>query len=119
MIGAQDMAFPRLSGTAFWLQVAGGLLLYAAFAAGNAPDAGWFSYAPLSEKPFSPAPARLLAIALLLIGSGIVASAINLIVTIAVSRTPGMTMRRLPLFVWMNLVNSVMIVFALPVLVAS
>jgi cytochrome c oxidase subunit 1/cytochrome c oxidase subunit I+III len=120
MIGAQDMAFPRLSGTAFWLQVAGGLLLYAAFAAGNAPDAGWFSYAPLSEKPFSPGPGLdCWAIALLLIGSGIVASAINLIVTIAVSRTPGMSMRRLPLFVWMNLVNSVMIVFALPVLVAS
>jgi cytochrome c oxidase subunit 1/cytochrome c oxidase subunit I+III len=120
MIGASDLAFPRLSAIAFWLQVAGGLLLYAAFAAGNAPDAGWFSYAPLSEKPFSPGPGLdFWAIALLLIGAGIVGSAINLIVTVAVSRTPGMTMRRLPLFVWMNLVNSVMIVFALPVLVAS
>ena len=56
MIGAEDMAFPRLSAFAFWLQVAGGLLLYLGFATGNAPNAGWFSYAPLSEKPYSPGP---------------------------------------------------------------
>jgi cytochrome c oxidase subunit 1/cytochrome c oxidase subunit I+III len=120
MIGAEDMAFPRLSAVAFWLQAGGGLLLYAGFAAGNAPDAGWFSYAPLSERPFSPGPGLdLWAAALLLIGCGSIGSAINLVVTIVTARTAGITMRRAPLFVWMNLVNSVMILFALPVLAAS
>ena len=56
MIGAADMAFPRLNAFSFWLQLCGGLLLYASFIAGGAPDAGWFSYAPLSEKPYSPGP---------------------------------------------------------------
>ena len=53
MIGANDMALPRLNALSFWLQFFGGILLYFSFAAGGAPDAGWFSYAPLSEKPFS------------------------------------------------------------------
>jgi cytochrome c oxidase subunit 1/cytochrome c oxidase subunit I+III len=119
MIGASDMAFPRLSMIAFWLQVAGGLLLYVGFATGNAPNAGWFSYAPLTEKPYSPGPGLdYWATALLLIAASIIASAINFIVTIATCRTDGMTIRRLPLFVWMNLVNSVMILLALPVLAA-
>ncbi len=120
MIGADDLAFPRLSAVAFWLQIAGGILLYLSFATGNAPNAGWFSYAPLSEKPYSPGPGLdFWAVSLILIGSSVIASAINFIVTIAASRTAGMTIRRLPLFVWMNLVNAVMIIFALPVLVAS
>ncbi len=120
MIGAADMAFPRLNATAFWLQVGGGLLLYLSFATGNAPNAGWFSYAPLTEKPYSPGPGiDFWAVAILLIAASIMASAINFIVTIATARTEGMTIRRLPLFVWMNLVNSVMILFALPVLAAA
>jgi cytochrome c oxidase subunit I len=120
MIGASEMVFPRLNALMFWLQLFGGLLLYVSFATGQAPAAGWFSYAPLSEKPFSPSKGSdYWALALLLIGSALVGAAINLVVTIATLRAPGMTMRRLPLFVWMTLVNSVMIVFALPVLVAS
>ena len=120
MIGAKDMAFPRLNATAFWLQVGGGLLLYLSFATGQAPNAGWFSYAPLTEKPYSPGPGMdFWAIAILLIAASIVASAINFVVTIATARTDGMTIRRLPLFVWMNLVNSVMILFAFPPLAAA
>lgn len=120
MIGASDMAFPRLSATGFWLQVAGGLLLYLSFATGQAPNAGWFSYAPLSEKPFSPGPGLdFWAVSILLIAASFIAAAINLIVTIATSRTEGMTIRRLPLFVWMNLVNSLMILFAIPALAAA
>jgi cytochrome c oxidase subunit I len=120
MIGAGDMAFPRLSRFAFWLQVSGGLLLYVGFASGNAPNAGWFSYAPLTEPAYSPGPGLdFWAVALLLIAASIIASAINFIVTIVTARTEGMTIKRLPLFVWMNLVNSVMILFALPVLAAA
>ena len=54
MIGARDMAFPRLNALSFWLLVFGGLVLYYSFVAGGAPDAGWFAYAPLTEKDFCP-----------------------------------------------------------------
>jgi cytochrome c oxidase subunit 1/cytochrome c oxidase subunit I+III len=120
MIGANDMALPRLGALSFWLQFFGGVLLYISFASGSAPDAGWFSYAPLSEKPFSVGPGLdYWALALLLIVGGTVGSAINLIVTVATSRAPGMTMRLVPLFVWTTFITSVMIVFALPALAAA
>src|SRR5690242_15504659 len=120
MIGAGDMAFPRLNAFTFWLQLCGGLLLYCSLFAGGAPDAGWFSYAPLSERTYSPhAGLDYWALGLLLVGGSTVASAVNFIVTIARLRAPGMSIRRLPLFVWMTLVNSVLIVVALPALNAA
>src|SRR6202044_3919516 len=120
MLGANETALPRLGAFSFWMQFFGGLLLYFSFATGAAPAAGWFSYAPLSEKAFSPGPGvDYWALALLMIAGGTIGSAINLIVTIATERAPGMTMRLVPLFVWMTLVTSIMIVFALPALAAS
>ena len=120
MIGASEMAFPRLNAFTYWLYLGGGILLYSSFLAGGAPDAGWFSYAPLSEKPFSPGPGLdYWALGLLLLGTGTVLSAVNFIVTIADMRAPGMSIRRLPLFVWMALVNSGLILFALPALNAA
>src|SRR5581483_7515623 len=120
MIGASDMAFPRLNALSFWLLVCGGFLLYVSFLAGGAPDAGWFSYAPLSLKPFSPHSGMdYWALSLLLLGIGTILSAVNFIVTIVTLRAPGITIRRLPLFVWMTLVNSVLILFALPALNAA
>jgi cytochrome c oxidase subunit I len=120
MIGANDLAFPWLSALGFWLQTCGGVLLYVGFATGAAPDAGWFSYPPLTEKAFSPgAGLDFWAFALLLLASSSVVSSINLVVTIATLRTPGMSMRRIPLFVWMMLINSLMIIFSQPVLAAS
>ncbi len=120
MIGANETALPRLAALSFWLQFFGGLLLYYSFASGAAPASGWFSYAPLSEKPFSPGPGiNYWALALLMVTAGSIGSAINLIVTIATERTPGMTMRLVPLFVWSVLITSLMIVFALPALAAA
>jgi len=120
MIGANDTAFPRLGALSFWLQFFGGVLLYLSFATGGAPDAGWFSYAPLTEKPFAPGTGLdYWALALLLVVAGSIGAAINLIVTIATSRAQGMAMRLVPLFVWMTLVTSVMILFALPALGAA
>src|SRR6476661_432497 len=120
MIGARDVAFPRLNALSFWLLLFSGLLLYYSFIAGGAPDAGWFAYAPLSEKPYSTTPGMdYYAVGLLASGIGTVAAAINLIVTILTLRAPGMTLRRLPLFVWMTLFNSVLIILALPALNAS
>jgi cytochrome c oxidase subunit 1/cytochrome c oxidase subunit I+III len=120
MIGAQDMAFPRLNALGFWLLVFGGLLLYYSFLTGSAPDAGWFAYTPLSEQPYSPHSGQVYwALALLVTGVGTVTSGINFIVTVITMRAPGLSMRRLPLFVWMNFINSFLIVSALPILNAA
>jgi len=120
MIGARDMALPRLNAFSFWVFLLGGLLLYLSFADGHAPSAGWFSYTPLSEKGYSSRNGMdYWALALLGIGVGTIATAINLIVTIVNLRTDGLTFRRLPLFVWMVFVNSFLIIAALPALNAS
>lgn len=120
MIGARDMALPRLNAFSFWVFLFGGILLYLSFAAGEAPSAGWFSYTPLSERAFSlRSGVDYWALALLGIGMGTIATAINLIVTIVNLRAEGLTFRRLPLFVWMVFVNSFLILAALPALNAS
>ncbi len=120
MIGARDVAFPRLNALSLWLVVFGGLLLYFSFIAGGAPDAGWFAYPPLSEQPYSSDSGMdYYLISLLVTGIGSVASAVNLIVTVLVLRAPGMDFRRLPLFVWMTLATSFLISFAIPSLNAS
>jgi cytochrome c oxidase subunit I len=120
MIGARDMAFPRLNALSFWLLVFGGLLLYFSIVGGGAPAAGWFSYAPLSEKPYSSSVGLdYWALGLLATGIGTVASGINFIVTTITMRAPGLSMRRLPLFVWMVFVNSFLIILALSILNAA
>lgn len=120
MIGARDMAFPRLNAMSYWLLVFGGLLLHFSLLAGGAPAAGWFSYTPLSETPYSSSQGvDYWILALLVMGIGSVASSINMIVTILTLRTPGMTLRRVPLFVWMVFINSFLIVLAMPALNAS
>lgn len=120
MIGAQDMAFPRLNALGLWLLIFGGLLLYYSFLAGGAPDAGWFSYTPLSEQIYSTHSGQdYWALGLLTTGIGTVTAAINFIVTIIAMRAPGLHIRRLPLFVWMTFVNSFLILFALPLLNAA
>ena len=120
MIGANDMAFPRLNAFSLWLTLFGGLLLYFSFLSGGAPDAGWFNYAPLNEKNFSGSSGvDYYCIGLLIAGIGSVTTGINLIVTILNYRVKGMKLQKLPLFVWMVLVNSFLIVAALPSLNAA
>ncbi len=119
-IGARDMAFPRLNALSFWLFLFGGLLLYFSVFYGNSPDAGWFAYAPLTEKPYSMMEGMSFwCVGLLTAGIGTVASGINFIVTVATLRARGMSLNRLPLFTWMTLVNSFIILGALPALNAS
>ena len=120
MIGARDMAFPRLNALSYWLFPFGGLLLHFSLLAGGAPSAGWFSYAPLSETPYSSTSGTdYWVLALLLLGIGSVGGAINLIATVITLRAPGLSIRRLPLFVWMTFVTAILILLALPVLNAS
>jgi cytochrome c oxidase subunit I len=133
MIGARDVAFPRLNAFSFWAFFLGGLLVYAAFVGGGAPVAGgsggagaglaqmgWFSYAPLSEQPYSPGRGTdFWALGLLLVGMGTLTGGLNLVVTVLKLRAPGITMRRLPLFVWMVFINGFIILFAMPPLNAA
>src|SRR5438105_4485714 len=119
-IGARDMAFPRLNALGFWLVPFGGILLHFSVLAGGAPAVGWFSYAPLSETPYSSTlGVDYWAVALFVLGIGSIGFAINVIATVISRRAPGMTMRRLPLFTWINFVNAFIIILALPVLNAG
>jgi cytochrome c oxidase subunit 1 len=127
MIGARDMAFPRLNAFSFWLTALGGLLLYFSFlggsglyGAGNAPDIGWWGYAPLALKAFSPGHSSdYWAISLIVSGFGTVGTAINIIATVLCMRCPGMHLGRMPLFAWMNLVMSGMLLIAITPLTAA
>ncbi|HTT23382.1 MAG TPA: cytochrome c oxidase subunit I [Candidatus Sulfotelmatobacter sp.] len=127
MIGARDMAFPRLNAFSYWLTALGGLLLSFSFlggsglyGAGNAPDVGWWAYAPLGAKAFSPGHSTdYWTIALLVSGFGSVGTAINIIATVFSMRCPGMHLGRMPLLVWLNLVMSGMVLLAITPLTAA
>lgn len=117
MIGARDVAFPRLNAMSYWLLPFGGILLYFSFMTGKAPDAGWFSYAPLSTKPYNLMPAQdYWIIGLICLGIGSVAASINIFVTVLQCRAPGMSLQRVPLFVWMSLMTAILTILALPAL---
>jgi heme/copper-type cytochrome/quinol oxidase subunit 1 len=148
MIGAKDMAFPRLNAFGYWMVLLGGLFMYSSFLLGAAPNSGWFNYAPLTEC--TPAllgaigegqqSAQLAANAALaggqgcfgigpntdfwiigvnLLGIASITGGINFIVTILRLRTPGLTINRMPLFCWMTMITSFLLVFALPSLTVA
>jgi cytochrome c oxidase subunit 1 len=120
MIGARDMAFPRLNALSIWLFILGGLMLYSSFIFGGAPAMGWFAYAPLTMKKFSPTNGvEYWILGLTLTGVASIAGSINFIVTILNMRAPGMRLNRMPLFAWMTLVTSVILIFAFPSLTAA
>jgi cytochrome c oxidase subunit 1 len=115
MIGARDVAFPRLNAFTYWAFLAGGLFIYSGFFLGGAPNGGWFGYAPLSTV--EPGNNMLFyALGLLITGIASTASAMNLAVTIINMRAPGMTMFRMPVFIWMGLVVQLLLAFALPII---
>jgi cytochrome c oxidase subunit 1 len=127
MIGARDLAFPRLNAFGFWLSLFGGVLLYFSYlggeglsGAGTAPDVGWFAYAPLTERAFSRGHSTdYWILSLLVSGIGSVATSINIVTTVLCMRCKGMTLARMPLFVWLSLVVAGMILFAMPPLTAA
>src|SRR5215510_7339647 len=127
MIGARDMAFPRLNAFGYWMFLFGGLLLYSSYlaspgllGAGSAPNVGWFAYAPLTGRAFSRGNSTdYWILALFVSGIGSVVSALNVIVTTVSMRCKGMTLMRMPLFVWLMLLTSFMILLALPPLTAA
>ncbi len=120
MIGARDMAVPRMNAFALWATLFGGLVTYYSFATGGAPAIGWFAYAPLTEHTFSRGPATdFWLLGLLISGIGSTAGAVNIVATILTMRCPGMTLRKVPLYTWMALWTNVLILVALPPLTAA
>ncbi|MBW3588650.1 MAG: cytochrome c oxidase subunit I [Actinobacteria bacterium] len=132
MIGARDVAFPRLNAFSYWIFLFGGLFIYSSWFLGGAPDSGWFNYAPLSTDPrfatelFTDT-GRVAAqhrvdfylLGLQILGIASMMSAANFIVTILNMRAPGMTLLRLPVFIWMTLVVSFLLLFAMPVIAVA
>jgi cytochrome c oxidase subunit 1 len=115
MIGARDVAFPRLNALSYWIFLFGGLFLNLSWLLGAPPDAGWFGYANLTTRPFSPGlNVDFWMLSLQVLGASSILAAINFIVTILNMRAPGMTLMRMPLFVWMSLVVQFLIVLAFP-----
>jgi cytochrome c oxidase subunit I len=115
MIGARDVVFPRLNAFSYWAFLFAGTLIYSSWFLGGAPNGGWFGYAPNSVVD----PTRgmtFYAIGLLIAGIASTVSAINLAVTILNMRAPGMTLFRMPVFVWMGLVVQLLLAFSLPVI---
>jgi cytochrome c oxidase subunit I+III len=120
MIGARDMAYPRLNAFSYWAFLLSGVFIYTSFLGGVAPHGGWFAYPPYTGPQYSPAlNMDFYALGLLFLTISTTAGAINLIVTIFKLRCPGMSVSRMPLFCWSTLTNSVSIVFALPALTAA
>src|SRR5918999_1606196 len=115
MIGARDVAFPRLNAFSYWVFLFGGLFIYSSFFLGGAPNGGWFGDAPLSTA-LPGNGMTYYSLGLQILGAASLAGAVNFIVTILNMRAPGMTMMRLPVFMWMSLVTSFLISFAMPVL---
>ncbi len=119
MIGARDMAFPRLNALSFWLLLLGGIVFYITLFF-HPPNAGWWSYPPLSESLYSPSGGQDAWIFLIHItGISSLLGAINFYATIVNMRAPGMTWGRLPLFVWSLLVYALLLIIALPVVAAA
>ena len=117
MIGARDMAFPRLNALSFWLFAGSGCLIYVGLFLGTGPNAGWFDYVPLALRQYDPGPGvDFYALGLIFNGISSTAAAANFIVTIFKLRAPGMSLNRMPLFCFANLAASLALVFALPAL---
>jgi cytochrome c oxidase subunit I len=129
MIGARDMAFPRMNAFGYWVVLLGGLFLTSSFLFGAAPNAGWFSYAPLTELTQDCGATAVLctpganmdfwALGILMLGISSIAASLNFVVTILKLRAPGMTINRMPMFTWMTLVTAFLLLFALPSVTAA
>ena len=119
LIGARDVAFPRLNAMSLWIFILGGLFLNASFIWG-APDGGWFGYAPLSGRQFSPGPNMTFwALGLQILGIASLAAGVNFFTTILNMRARGMTLMRMPMFAWTTLVTQVLVLLSFPVITVA
>ena len=120
LIGARDVAFPRLNAFSYWVFLLGGLFLNASFLFGVAPDQGWFGYANLTSKQYSPGlNVDFWMLGLQILGIASMAAALNFFVTIVNMRAPGMKLMRMPMFVWMSFITQVLLLLAFPVITVA
>ena len=121
-IGARDVAFPRLNALSYWIFLFGGILLNGGYITGftDSPNWGWFAYAPGTSLVFNPSHGMdFYALGLLVLGLSSLAAAFNFIVTIINMRAPGMTMMRMPVFTWMTLLTTFLLILAFPVITVA
>ncbi|MBI4498403.1 MAG: cbb3-type cytochrome c oxidase subunit I, partial [Chloroflexi bacterium] len=119
-IGARDVAFPRLNALSYWIFFFGALLLNVSFLTGQVPDTGWFSYANLTSRAYSPTGGvDFWMLGLQVLGVSSIAAALNFVITIINLRAPGMTLMRMPVFTWMTFVTSFLLVLAMPVIAVA
>ncbi len=119
-IGARDVAFPRLNAFSYWIYLLGGLFITFPIFLGLAPDGGWFGYAPLSTKAYSPAHNMdFWVLGLQILGISSLAAAFNFITTIINMRAPGMSLMRMPIFTWMSFVVQFLVALAFPVITVA
>jgi len=120
MVGARNIAFPRLNAFSYYLYLFGGLMLTATMLLNTAPDAGWFSYVPLAGPDFTPGKrSDFWAQLITFTEVSALAVSVELVATIFKCRAPGMTLNRIPLFVWSMLVTAFMVIFSMPAIVTS
>jgi cytochrome c oxidase subunit I+III len=115
LLGARDMALPRVNAFSYWVFLFSGLFLYASFALGVAPNDGWFNYTPYASQPFNPGPnIDFYALGMIFLGISTTGGAINFIVTMLRMRAPGMSINRVPILIWGTLTASVGNALAVP-----
>jgi cytochrome c oxidase subunit I len=120
LIGARDMAFPRLNAYSYWTFLLSGAFLYSSVLVGQAPDGGWFAYTPLTASAYSPGlNLDFYALALIFLTVSTTAGAVNFIVSLFKLRAPGMSINRIPILMWGTLTTSFSILFALPALTVA
>ena len=119
-IGARDVAFQRLNAFSYWTFLSGALVLKLSWFLGGAPNAGWFGYAPITGQAYNPGHGiDFWVMSLQVLGIASLAAALNFIVTIVNMRAPGMSLMRMPLFTWMTLITSILLVLAFPVITVA
>jgi len=115
LLGASDMALPRLNALSYWIYLFAGIVLYSGFAVGFGPNVGWFNYVPLAARAYNDGPnIDVYALGMVLLGISTTVGSINFIVTFLRMRCPGMSINRVPIFVWGTLTASAANIFAIP-----
>src|SRR6478735_2797597 len=119
-IGARDVAFPRLNAFSYWVFLLGGLFLNVSWLFNAAPDQGWFGYANLTSRQYSPGMnVDFWMLGLQILGIASLAAAVNFFVTIVNLRAPGMNLMRMPMFVWMSFITQILLLLAFPVITVA
>jgi cytochrome c oxidase subunit I+III len=119
-IGTRDMAFPRLNAFSYWIFLLSGIFIYASFVVGAPPNGGWFAYTPLTERVYSAGQNMdFWGLGVVFVGISTTVGAVNFLVTTIKMRAPGMTLNRLPIYVWSMLVFSFMVLFSVPVVTTA